>query len=696
MKFRSIKYSNYRCFRDLYLNFETNNGRNIAMIVAPNGGGKTEMLFSFWWVLYGFDFKKLKGKENTAYSLNSALYHELQNSDSPKDYYCGVELGFEADGVDYTVTRSEKFSKTTQGISITPSVTLAYVNSNGEDSLPVEDASEVEKMLTRIIPPKILSGIIFDGERMKQLSSIDEDSKNAVEGVIKHITNEELFEMCKTELDELKDAISKDLRKISRDNKNQSLNNIVNQIATVEGQKSLCETQRAAQNDTLDEINSELDDISSQLEQHRDSKIYEQQRKQLRTDLEDKKDNLANALDNFNDDLWYGYTLVSKKLITEVREFLQQEDLPWGLTAEAVRNILSKTHCICGNELCDHERDILNALISKLPPENINSTILEMARHAEMDIPETQQKILRSFREVKALEKSIADKKADIDRISTLITEGASDKINRLEKRRIELETEKSKVKEAIDKLNSAIMGYEKLSADLINQRNNAAQADESAKHLTKKDEFVRKCLKALSAIDEYNKKISLKDINSRINSAYASLSEDYERGKRLYVIQFDKEDKYGMVSYLQSQYDELYEKFSSDNTLTTYSTLGLSDDEIAEKIILKIRESNSTGQSKINTLSFAKAILDYSSEVRDDESTELSKSYPFLIDSPFTELAGGNLEMSAKNIHKFSQQIILMISDDSLAGVEDKIMPFVSNIYRLEKKDGESNSSLK
>ena len=49
----------------------------------------------------------------------------------------------------------------------------------------------------------------------------------------------------------------------------------------------------------------------------------------------------------------------------------------------------------------------------------------------------------------------------------------------------------------------------------------------------------------------------SLELINSKINDAYSILSEDYSRGKRLYVIQYDKADKYGMVSYLQSQYDE-------------------------------------------------------------------------------------------------------------------------------------------
>ena len=48
MKILSIQYNNYRCFREMRLSFDTNREKNIALIVAPNGGGKTEMLFSFW------------------------------------------------------------------------------------------------------------------------------------------------------------------------------------------------------------------------------------------------------------------------------------------------------------------------------------------------------------------------------------------------------------------------------------------------------------------------------------------------------------------------------------------------------------------------------------------------------------------------------------------------------------------------
>ena len=698
MKFHSIKYENYRCFKNLLIDFrKTNKTKNIALIIAPNGGGKTEMLFSFWWVLYGFEFKKLKGKESTAYSLNSALYHELANSVNRMEKKCSVELMFEIDGTEYTLKRTETFIKEpNHPVTSMQSVCLSSVKPNGESSLPKEDSEEVERILNRIIPQKILSGILFDGERMKQLSSVDEDSKTAVEGVIKHITNEELFEMCKNEFDELKSEIDKELRKIGRATNNGNLNQITEQIAKYEKKKDESTEELEEGKNLQAQWSLELGDISNQLEQHRESQKYEQQRKQLKEDLADSKKSLDKNIENFYGDLWFGYTLISKPLVDAVRDIVHSEDLPGGLTADAVRSILLNKNCICGHCLGDSERGILEALISKLPPENINSTILEMARHAELDMADTKSKLMRTFGEIRDNETVIAEKKKEIESISSLITDGASAIIRDLEKRRQVIEKKRFESKQRGEKLQSDIENYTKLCDQLLAQRKIVTKNNEQSDLLDKKDTFIRKCLKALVAIDEFNKRESLKRINSKINDAYSILSEDYSRGKRLYVIQYDKADKYGMVSYLQSQYDELYERNRQDGVIDSYRSENKSDDEIKELTILKVRESNSTGQSKVNTLAFAKAILDYSGESREDDSTELTKSYPFLIDSPFTELAGGNLEMSAKNIHSFSEQLIMMISEDSLSDVKPYIEPYVACSYTLQKNEGESSSSLR
>ena len=77
MRFRKIKFSNYRCFLDGELSFQETDERNVNLIIGTNGAGKTELLFAFWWGLYGFNFRALKNKEATPYALNSTLYKAL-------------------------------------------------------------------------------------------------------------------------------------------------------------------------------------------------------------------------------------------------------------------------------------------------------------------------------------------------------------------------------------------------------------------------------------------------------------------------------------------------------------------------------------------------------------------------------------------------------------------------------------------
>ena len=109
MKINYIKYHNYRCFKDLTINFDTTKDQNISLVMGVNGAGKTEILFSFQWVLYGFDFKKMREKEETPYSLNSSLYHRLQSDRHANSVECWVELSFSNKGTDYFMKRTEIF-----------------------------------------------------------------------------------------------------------------------------------------------------------------------------------------------------------------------------------------------------------------------------------------------------------------------------------------------------------------------------------------------------------------------------------------------------------------------------------------------------------------------------------------------------------------------------------------------------------
>ena len=171
-------------------------------------------------------------------------------------------------------------------------------------------------------------------------------------------------------------------------------------------------------------------------------------------------------------------------------------------------------------------------------------------------------------------------------------------------------------------------------------------------------------------------------------------LSED--TGRRIYLCQHNTKEKYRLVTYVKSKYDELKTSWINNGRIKTLEDDGLSESEIHEKIVLDVVEGKSTGQSKVNSLAFAKAILDYSNEDRTTDNLKVTHNYPFLIDSPFTELSGDNPANVAKNIHTFANQIILMADEISYGGVEHWVSPSVCSKVELLKNKIEGITYLK
>src|SRR5690606_2570783 len=153
--------------------------KNINLFIAPNGGGKTEFLFSIWWAFYpdSLNFNDFTGKEATPYSLNGDLYRQLNNSPIGTRKECFVEIEFENENFTYVIKRIETFEKKSarKPTSII-SCSFYVIDENGIAKPPMSDLKEINNNLERIIPQKVLSGIIFDGERMKKISSIDNES----------------------------------------------------------------------------------------------------------------------------------------------------------------------------------------------------------------------------------------------------------------------------------------------------------------------------------------------------------------------------------------------------------------------------------------------------------------------------------------------------------------------------------------
>lgn len=688
MKINYIKYHNYRCFKDVTVRFDTTDQKNISLVLGVNGSGKTEMLFSFQWVLYGFDFSSMREKEETPYSLNSTLHHRLEVNRHANSEECWVELSFTNKSTEYFVKRTETFMRINDKISSIVKVELSHTESNGERTISETNKEYVEDILSRIIPKSILEGITFDGERMKKLNIVGDQSKETIKNVISLVTNEKLFELCSEEIKDIKGDIRKERMRINRNSGNATAEELEQEIKGLEDELDDKDIELKGILKNQENVKARLEQISLQLSQLEDAAKLEQKRKGLEKDSATAKKHFEQNIDQFYKRLFDGYALVTDKLVNDVKSSIENVDVPAGLTVEAVKSILKRPKCICG---CDMNDDIvkhLSEMIAALPPDNISSTLLYMANQFDGEKKRAKKLLKESYQAMKESEDEVAKIKLELSEISSSLVSNVSDKIKELEIERREKDESMGRLNGNEDRCRSMIDQWSKRLKDAKKELEEASGNQEQIKSLEAEENVLELFMNAIKRIGERNSELSLESINGYLTKAYSLLSED--TGRRIYLCQHGRKDKYRLVTYVKSKYDELRSSWINSGRIKTLEDDGLSKSEIHERIVLEVVEGKSTGQSKVNSLAFAKAILDYSNEDRTTDKLKVSHDYPFLIDSPFTELSGKNLDNVAQYIHTFANQIILMADDKSYGGVQQLVAPSVKSTARLLKDSTE------
>ena len=691
MRFRKIKFNNYRCFLNGELEFSESGDKNINLILGNNGAGKTEVLFAFWWLLYGFNFRQLKNKEATPYALNFSLYKAIQDGEID-NATCYVEAELEDNETIYIVKRTAKYTKTATTIAVTETQSVRYYKDNYELSLPIRDEAEVNKILTRIIPKPILNGIVFDGERMKQLSSLDDNSVKAIAGVINDITNVELLEQCHLTFELVQKAINKKARTIAKQKGNVSLNAIIAEIDQLQAEVNKSRSEKQELTEKIADLKLQARELSLLLDDIKEARLLEKQRKESRSELEQEEDRKANAIHSFTTSIADGYLACCEQLFADVEQLLVEYDVPADLTVPAAKNILARPRCICGRPWTEDMIEEIKSLIRKLPPDNINSAMGEKVHQLRVSSADKRKAVKNDFDSLNGSNEKIKQLKDRIASLSIQITKSGSEAAEEIETRYQKIQDELIRVSAKVQNIDSrlpALEGKKKLKATL-------SQGEEDAVKIEKESAFVEKCLIALEKIKAVNRVTALKQINMRLQQAYKMLSDDYDLGRRIYIVQYDQVKMFQLITYFENQYRDTFQNMKKRGTVASLKAMGQSDEEIQETAILSCAQPNSTGQSKMNTLAFVKAILDFANEPQSGGIFETTKAYPLLIDAPFGDIFDKNLEKSALSLHAFAHQIILMLAKDSYRDVEKYVGPYVSSVHVFEKEPNEDHSNIR
>lgn len=700
MRIKRVQFKNYRCFLNDEVIFpEKKDSKNIDLFIAPNGGGKTEFLFSIWWAFYpdSFNFSDLKGKEATNYSLNSDLYFQLINGPIGTKKECFVEIEFENEDKTYILKRKESFEKKSykkphQEISCS----FYTVDKNGITSTPISDLKDINSNLERILPQKVLSGIIFDGERMKKISSIDQESVKSIEGVISDITNKEVLISFENELISLKNFYQKFINKIATKTNSTDLEEVAKNIILKDKELRDDKIKIAELNNKIPVIEHNLLKVSEKLRDLEESKVIEDDLIAATRDLKHYEDNYDKDLSSFKSQMSKeGSYILVDKLVRDLEAVVNNTNVPVGLNVKIVENILEKDSCICGSTFTNEMRQNLLDLNKKLPPNDINATIKEKTKTVQSNAGKSKGNLKTLYKSMDENYGKIQVTKELVSGLKTRLTESVSEKVAKLggERARNEdkldaLRKDREQIYKKIENLKSELESLYDLQKKLTETRGELSK-------LQFQKEYVDKSLRAIKVIQDKYRMIALSEINVLFRESYKNISEDYVNGRRAYLTHI-LNNKYLMLTYNEVDLiNYLYETkgYSREDVLGNNVNL-----EDFEEAINLIKISNSTGQQTVLSLAFVKAILDYSRREINQRDKELKKvkSYPVVIDAPFSDLSGDNLENASSGLNNFSEQVLLLINHESFKNIRANIEENINSIHYFYKSKEKQCSTIK
>ena len=171
MKINKLKMRNFQPYKgEQEVVFSSDSAHKVILVFGDNMRGKTSLLNSIRWALYG----KVRDRLSREIGLV-----DLINSDAREtgDYKLSVLMSFEADGDDYELSRTaEPDDLVARPRSDSQFKTKVLLRKNGQ----IIRSDEIENHINRFIPEQISRFYLFDGELLDEYENLlIEDSSQA-------------------------------------------------------------------------------------------------------------------------------------------------------------------------------------------------------------------------------------------------------------------------------------------------------------------------------------------------------------------------------------------------------------------------------------------------------------------------------------------------------------------------------------
>ena len=530
MKLEKISIKNYRQYRDVEIEFDTDPSKNFTIIKGNNGTGKTTLLNAFTWCLYGKEIHSYSGHDSGMSICNNKSATLAEPNES---ITVSVAIYFHDEKESpYIFERSKEFykNKNNELRERNKKATFKVTKPHGNDiTVKYDDEYTVKKF----IPKNIQEYFFFDGARLGEY--FQTNSNQSIKKSVFEISQLNILESLGNNLPKVVKTYTDKQKKIAP--KMGNAQELVNQY----------EKDIEEYNLDIKKLKSEISDSESEIKSINEQ-LSELNETNVRQAVEDEKEleKTINALDerlNGKEGRGGLYNKRNKIIIQNYPlllanpyffNFLEQgEDsrkkgfIPPKYKKSFLEDLLDEGKCICGvdlNENPDHREAIVTLMNETSPITNSSETITSVLTTVKESI--LRNKMIPIKDNLIDINKAIfdtEDKFKDIEEqlknVRAILENNSIHEIEKLSLIKKDLRDLISDNERKIGSLESQIKFAQKNLKEAQDELKKQIKNEKEALELSKKIEFTKKAKD--DAISLYD------DLSSKMKNEIEELTKD-------------------------------------------------------------------------------------------------------------------------------------------------------------------------
>ncbi len=621
--------------------------RNVTVVHAENGFGKTTLLKALLWGLYGRD--GLSGSDGLEEDFEKPhlLLHEgtAMQARDPNAVFARVQLTFKHDDSRYILTRQLSLAQQ----NLNPKQTTLSLEEMRDGQTFNLDSPQ--KRIEAIVPRGISRFLFFNGERINYLAA-ERNSAQVTEAIQQMLG----LSLLRVTIDDLRHQnVRGKLRAELKESASQEKIDLLARQQQLEDHQAGQQEQLKQARMNLSAVGEEIKAIDAKLTANREAHALQEQRLRLQSEQQQlvvKRDEVAARLGRLIAE--DGYTLFTEELVRRGREivsrFRGEGKIPAKVLNTFLEDLLQRNQCICERHLAagTPEREAVEQLLTIAGDQDFNNAVGALDHaigHIEATAVRTAEQLRRLNAERLELVRRLRECGEELEEIHQTLGGKDDDEVQTLEERRKALVVQQDSIHVEIGRIQGAIEASRAEIDSLHEQIRQVQDREEAAARAQRRLDAVEDCADLLERILAVETEDLRPLLNEEINTHF----------RRIITMDY---------------WAELTEEY----TLRIKKRVA-GGDEDTEPATLDV--ALSTGQRTVTSLVFIASLLALASR-RKEIPTILKglsgSDYPLAIDSPFGSLSIFR-DGVARNVPELAPQVVLLVSPEQYNGAVEKAL---------------------